>query len=162
MTLTEDQVKHLLASAMAYDNRKPGQANVSAWGEAAYRERWDYHGALEAIHAHYATNTSFLMPAHITAHIKANRQDEALRKEIAERPEPDPIGQERLNRLIANCFQSFGRDYDPVAVSERRDALRVTCPHCGAPPRSECTRAGRVGPVRTEVHPSRLELVTSD
>lgn len=159
MTLTEDQIKHLLAAAMAYDNRKPGQANVSAWGEAAYRERWDYHGALEAIHAHYATSTAFLMPAHITAHVKAARQDESMRKQI-EAPLPDPIGQDRLNRLIADCFQSIGRDYDPVVVAERRDALRVACPHCGAAPRSECTRAGRGGPVRSDVHPSRLELVT--
>lgn len=159
MSLSEEQIKHLLVTAMAYDNRKPGESHVSAWGEAAWRERWDYHGALEAIHAHYATNTSFLMPAHITAHIKVHRQDEQMRKQLESEPVPDPIGQERLNRLIANCFQSIGKDYDPGEVAVRRAALLVRCPHCGAAPRSECTRAGRGGPVQTDVHPSRLELV---
>jgi hypothetical protein len=114
---------------------------------------------LEAIHAHYATNTSFLMPAHITAHIKANRQDDAMRKQLEAEPLPDPIGQEKLNRMMANCFQSIGREYHPDEVAHRRAALLVPCPHCGAAPRSECTRAGRDGPTRTDVHPSRLESV---
>jgi hypothetical protein len=40
VTLSEEQIKHLLVTAMAYDNRKPGEAQISAWGEAAYRGRW--------------------------------------------------------------------------------------------------------------------------
>lgn len=78
--LTDPQVRALLAAAMSYDNRKPGNANVAAWTEAATRGRWTFDAALDAIHAHYAASTDFLMPGHITQRIKA---------EVRYAPNPD-------------------------------------------------------------------------
>lgn len=69
--MDEDHVRALLATAMAYDNRKPGAATIAAWTEAAHRGRWTYPTALDAIHAHYAEHTDFLMPGHITTRIRA-------------------------------------------------------------------------------------------
>jgi hypothetical protein len=64
--MNEQQVRAVLATAMAYDNRKPGEANIAAWMEAADRGRWSFEAAVEAVHQHYATSTEFLMPAHVT------------------------------------------------------------------------------------------------
>jgi hypothetical protein len=80
--LTDNQVRALLAAAMAYDNRKPGAANIAAWTEAAHRGRWPFHDALEAIHEHYARSTDFLMPGHITERLRAERRQPAPVREI--------------------------------------------------------------------------------
>lgn len=72
--MNEQQIRALLAAAMAYDNRRPGDANVLAWTEASNRARWTFDEALEALHAHYAENTQFLMPGHITERIRITRR----------------------------------------------------------------------------------------
>lgn len=77
--MTELEIKHLLAAVMAYDNRKPGQAAVLAWTEAATRARWTFAEALEAVHQHYAESTEFLMPAHITRIVRNGRRADAER-----------------------------------------------------------------------------------
>lgn len=70
-------MKLLLVSAMAYDNRRPGRANTEAWLEASERGRWTFQEALDAVHAHYAESTEFLMPGHITARLRSARQRQA-------------------------------------------------------------------------------------
>ncbi|MGH8881976.1 MAG: hypothetical protein ACRD0P_32280, partial [Stackebrandtia sp.] len=70
-----------------YDNRKLGsRLTETAWLQAATRGRWTI---IEAVHAHYAEHTAFLMPAHITERIRAARQDAAMRQPLEQ---PDPIG----------------------------------------------------------------------
>lgn len=75
--MTEDEIRGLLAAAMAYDNRRPGDANVAAWMEAAVRAKWTFREALDAVHAHYATSTVFLMPGHITERLRVERRQPA-------------------------------------------------------------------------------------
>jgi len=70
--MTETEIRALLAAAVAYDNRRPSAANIAAWHEAANRARWTFHAALDAIHAHYAESTTFLMPGHITTRLEQN------------------------------------------------------------------------------------------
>lgn len=78
MTLDDSQIKIVLAAAMSYDNRKlPGVANRAAWVEAARRANWTLDAAVEAVHQHYAVNTEFLMPGHITQLIRAERRQPA-------------------------------------------------------------------------------------
>lgn len=72
--MTETEVRALLAAAVAYDNRRPSKANITAWEEAANRARWTFQAALDAIHDHYAESTAFLMPGHVTARIAENRE----------------------------------------------------------------------------------------
>lgn len=107
--LTDVQIRRLLAAAMAYDNRKPSEAAVMSWGETSSRARWTFGEALEAIHAHYAESTDFIMPAHITKRIKATRQDTAMRQPVAP---PDPVGQAKVARAITGVFQTV--DDEPV------------------------------------------------
>lgn len=71
MSLTESEVRRLLAVVMAYDNRKPGDAAVLAWAEAARRGGWTLDGALDAVHQHYSRSTEWIMPGHITETLRA-------------------------------------------------------------------------------------------
>lgn len=102
--MTESEVRALLAAAMAYDNRKPGEANVVAWLEAANRGRWTFEAALEAVHAHYVTSTDFLMPAHITAALRAKSRQPTPFAEL-EASQPASVEHaERMSALIRDTF----------------------------------------------------------
>lgn len=102
--MTEDEIRGLLAAAMAYDNRRPGDANVAAWMEAAARARWTFAEALEAIHAHYATSTAFLMPGHITELIRAGRRQPATYRELDAASPASVEHRERMKALIGDHF----------------------------------------------------------
>jgi hypothetical protein len=95
--VTEQEIRKLLAVAMAYDNRKPGDMNVMAWTEAANRSRWSFEAALEAIHMHYAQSTEFLMPAHVTTLIR-----QAMRQppRFEELPAAEPASEETRARVM--------------------------------------------------------------
>lgn len=104
--MNENEIRQLLATAMAYDNRKPGHAAVLAWGEAAARARWTFVEALEAVHAHYAESTDFLMPAHITRHIRNGRRADGERLAL---PPADPASDEVRTSAMAAAREVFAR-----------------------------------------------------
>lgn len=165
MTLNEDQVRVLLAVAMSYDHRNPGEADVLAWMEAAKRARWRFVPAREAIHDHYAERREFIMPGDITQRLKVESRfpprygEEPA--ELEELPPPDPAGQERVRSIVSALSARLGWVATP---SEQDPALAVECPHCHAAPRSPCKRLWARGPHRGEFrraskpHPSRVEL----
>lgn len=163
--MTPDQVAALLVVAMAYDNRKPGDATVAAWTEAAERGKWRFGPAREAIHAHYATSAAFIMPAHITERLKVEsrfppRFGEAPPTALEE-ARPDPAGQERVRAIVAALAARLGWKR---SASMQDPALEVDCPHCHAIVRRPCARLATRGPHRGEYvrlpqpHPSRVEL----
>ena len=79
--MTIEEVAHLLATIVAYDNRNVGKAALAAWSEAARRGDWTSDEALNAVHAHFAESTEWLMPAHVTKAIRARREEvERLRR----------------------------------------------------------------------------------
>ena len=86
--MNHDEVCALLATAMAYDNRKPGDAAVHVWTEQAKLEGWTYHAAVRAIHEHYRRSTAFLMPGHITEILNEVRAQ--IRRQIAGDRFPPP------------------------------------------------------------------------
>lgn len=126
--MTEDEVRSLLAVAIAYDNRKPGEANIAAWLEAANRGRWTFGAALEAIHAHYVVSTDFLMPAHVTAALRAkSRQPKPFAELEASQPS-SPEHAERMSALIRDTFaMPKPSDDRPRAVDdeEAREAAKA-------------------------------------
>lgn len=162
--LTSEEVAALLVVAMAYDNRKPGDATVAAWTEAAHRGKWRFGPAREAIHAHYASSTAFIMPAHITERLKVESRQPprfgAVPPELEE-PKPDPAGQERVRAIVAALADRLGWKQTP---SMQDPALEVECPHCQATARRPCARLATRGPHRGEYvkmpapHPSRVDL----
>lgn len=143
--LTDREVRHLLAVTMSYDNRKPSDAAVLAWGEAASRGRWTFDEAVEAVHEHYVRSNEFLMPAHITALVRARRQDVAMREPVVA---PDPVGQARLARMLSGAFRDVSEPA-PSELAQMHDAvIDVRCLRCGAPPNARCVNPVTGRPAR--------------
>jgi hypothetical protein len=127
--MNEQEVRAVLATAMAYDNRKPGEANVAAWMEAADRGRWTFGAALDAVHEHYATSTQFLMPGHITAAVRARMRIPAPASEaVAQIEAAAPAEEEARKRwtaIIRDRFAMPSRMRDvPGRRRERRPQRR--------------------------------------
>ena len=70
---TGDHIIELLQVAAAYDNRDIDAPMIAAWGEAAARRSWTHADALDAIHEHYADQTAWLVPGHVTRIIRRKR-----------------------------------------------------------------------------------------
>lgn len=129
--MNEIEVRRLLAAAMAYDNRKPGQAAVLAWGEAADRGRWSFEAALEAVHCHYAESTEFLMPGHITQRLRTGRRADA--EQFRALPGPAPASEKARSKameMIRSFAGNFGlpreaRTARPPMSAAEREAARV-------------------------------------
>lgn len=157
--LTPDEVRQVLTVAMGYDNRNPGQVNVAVWGEAARRGRWTLDEAVDAVHAHYATETAWLMPGHVTARIRTARQDRALAFVSAGPRAIDPGGQTRVRALVAGALPAVPDGKAPAVVAPGPDPrLARACPYCQAQPDQPCTRVGRAGRVPlAAIHPARQE-----
>lgn len=162
--LTKEQVAALLAVAMAYDNRNPGEANLLAWMEAAHRGRWRFGPAREAIHAHYAESTKFVMPGDITQRLRVESRYPpryGTPPEIEEAPAQHPAGQDRIRQVVERLAEVLRW---PRTQSLRDPALSVICPHCHAAVGRPCTRMETRGAHRGEYipishpHPSRKDL----
>lgn len=135
MSLSELDVKRLLAAAMAYDNRKPGEANIAAWVEAAERGRWTFNEALEAVKAHYDESAEFLMPAHINARLRKDRRFPAPFAEL-EAAESTPAAVETRERIMSIVGESFAL---PRSIRPARRVWAHTSPEHAA--RREAARA---------------------
>jgi hypothetical protein len=121
--VTEHEIRQLLAVAMAYDNRKPGAATIAAWTEAAHRGHWTFPAALNAIHAHYAESTDFLMPGHITARIRNQRPLAPLAADVLQITGPRPASDETRSRAMEAFIRTLVRHRAmPVSRGERRPA----------------------------------------
>jgi hypothetical protein len=156
--MTHDQVVDLLTAIAAYDNRKANPAAVLAWGKAAELGRWTFPEALAAVHAHFAENPDYLMPAHITARVKAARQDQAMRDEALalEAAPTDPAAAARIQQIVGELAQHMG--WSEGHRDREGFALRVACPHCHAAPGVRCTSPSTGKPLKeSPCHPSRAE-----
>lgn len=71
--MTPDEVLILLQVAQSYDSRNIDRLMQSARLNAATRIGWKRDDALQAIREHYAVSTERIMPAHVTALIRAAR-----------------------------------------------------------------------------------------
>lgn len=162
--MTEAEVRQLLAVAMSYDNRKPGQANVAAWKEVADRARWNFDEALDALHQHYAESTDFLMPGHITQRIREKRRQPPPSNLIEAPPKP-PADPAHIRAVIAELADRLGW---PQRYDSQHPALSNRCPWCKAAPGRPCTRQIARGPKRGQFvaiatpHPSRRDLIKED
>jgi hypothetical protein len=131
--MTEDEVRLVLATAMAYDNRKPGKAALLAWTEAANRAGWTLEEAQDAVKEHYATSTAFLMPGHITLLIDARRNparpslpaDSVPVKNVLPAVQAPPASDEA--RAAAKALLArYPKFASTVALSEERKPRRRT------------------------------------
>lgn len=110
--MEQNQIVDLLKAASAYDNRKPDPASVMAWMEASRRGGWTFERALDAIHHHYANSPDRIMPAHITAHMRAVplRTFDQTVDEALQLSEASPATATHRRRVIDEFVQKFGVD----------------------------------------------------
>ncbi len=134
--LTDEEIRAVLAAAMGYDNRRPGDLNVAAWQEASEIGRWTLGEAVEAVHQHYATRTDFLMPGHVTQHIRAARRTAPMPAE-RQLPTAPPAEPERVRDFMAQIRRSLGWTQRATTASDPE--LDHVCPH-------ERCRAGKHRP----------------
>jgi hypothetical protein len=157
--VTEDEIRRLYALVMSYDNRRLSEANITAWWEQAMRNRWTFDEAREAIHAHHAESTEFLMPAHITTKIRAARRQPAPVAAVRALAPAQPSQPQRFRSIITTLADRLGWDREPTGSDA---ALDRECPHCQALPGRPCVRQVARGHRRGELvpiahpHPSRL------
>lgn len=161
MSLDENQVRALLVVAMSYDNRRPGDANVAAWMDAAARARWEFVPAREAIKAHYAESDKFIMPGHITERLKVSKALPPKFVPEIEGPSGPPAVDERIRELVEATAEKLAW---PDTQGHRSPALSVRCPvdGCHAAVGQPCTRptTGSQRVERGTAHPSREELAS--
>lgn len=158
--MTHNEVVDLLTAISAYDNRKPNPASVLAWGKAAELGRWTLPEALDAVHAHFSENPDYLMPAHVTARVKAARQDRALRQEQAAL-EAGPVDAAAADRIRQICDDLAGRmGWTDDGKTRLSFALKVACPHCHASEGERCVNPSTSQPLRESgCHPSRADAL---
>ena len=106
--MNRNQIIDLLTAASAYDRRTIGEGDVHAWSEAARRAGWTFERALDALHAHYAETSKWLMPGHITERMRlASRQPAPADEVLAlDKPVASP---ERRAELMAQIRQLADR-----------------------------------------------------
>lgn len=80
--MTPADAARLLAIAAVYDKRTIGEVEASAWADAL--DGLAPRDCAEAIKAHYADSTAWLMPAHVRERV-AHRRREAARLRQNER-----------------------------------------------------------------------------
>lgn len=150
--MTPDEIINLLTVAAAYDRRKAGQADVHAWADAAARARWTYPEALDAVKAHYANSSEWLMPAHITEAIRARRTQPApvAELELPSAPAADPV---HVRAALTEIATKLGWER---AVGDT--GMRVRCPHCGVAIGSRCVNPQTGKPLtQSPCHPARAQ-----
>lgn len=159
---TESEIRQLLAIAMAYDHRKPGDSQVMAWHEAARRARWTFDEAREAILNHFATSTEYLMPGHVTTAIRERRSQPPPRAALPAAP-LNPANPDRIREIIRDLAARLGWTTRRASPQEAA-ALEFACPYCHAAPGRRCSRQLGRGHRRgqfveiTNPHPSRVDL----
>lgn len=122
--MTRDQVIDLLMVIRAYDNRTVDEMAIRAYEESARRASWEAVDAQEAAIEHF-TNVpdKWLMPAHITDRIRANRRQPAPVAEIEAAPIPKGWG---TGRPVQAAYQING-------------AIGIECAACKAQVGEYCT-----------------------
>jgi hypothetical protein len=160
--ISTNDVVDLLSAVTAYDTRNATPATILAWTEAGNRSRWTYQEALDAIHAHYAESTEFVMPAHVTARIRAVRQDASLRAEgdrqIGQAP-ANPAAAARIQQITDELAQQMG--WTEEGQTRTGFALKVKCPHCRALEGQRCVNPANGKTLRNSpAHGSRIDALT--
>lgn len=161
--MTPSETAELLGFCAAFDRRTVGKADVLAW--QAVLADIDYDAARQAVAAHYATETRWIMPADIRQAVIKMRADTAADYQgpglSADIPDADPddvtaylaaIRTQRVRaaeglpmrrRPVAELVAGIGRQIPPeVAAVKRPGPLGTECPNCRAPIGRPCRTPG--------------------
>lgn len=120
MSLTRNQIIDLLTAITAYDRRTIGEGDIAAWTEAARRAAWTYPDALDAIHAHHAHNPRWIMPGHITEHIRLQRRQPAPARAVLALTQPAATAARRAH-FMAQIRALTNRKTDTSPTGRNRN-----------------------------------------
>jgi 5,10-methenyltetrahydromethanopterin hydrogenase len=149
MTMKPSEAAELLSLAAAWDDRKVTSEKAKAWAESL--AGLDPQDCAEAIRAHFADSTEYLMPAHIKAGVKKIRNDriKAANSALLEPHDVDPddvvrylaAGRARRRMIAA------GQDVDtpPEIEGAKRPVeqlMRVTAARLPRLPRVDVAKEG--------------------
>jgi hypothetical protein len=149
---TNEETRAVLAVAMSYDNRRPGDLAIAAWQTASDRARWTLGEAVNAIHEHYAVSREFVMPGDVTLLIRAERRIAPMPGE-RHIPVGPPASENRIRETVAAIAARLG--WPERATSKTDPELMVACPHepCRAAPGRPCGRRVARGAHQGEIRP---------
>lgn len=135
--MTRDELVSLLSIAAAYDGRTLGESDVAAWGDAAERGRWTYAQSQDAVKAHYAESTAWLMPGHVTERIRAERS-EPPRSHALPQATPTAANREHTDRCVSWLEDRLAENESSPSPEDRHQAYAIPCPQCGAKANRSC------------------------
>lgn len=105
MSLSQHEVRSLLAACAAYDNRKLTEAAVLAWSQAATEARWTYDEAQRAVARHYAESTDMAKPGHITTLIRHQRTRPPRLRGL---PAKSAASEQHREAVVSQLYQRMG------------------------------------------------------
>lgn len=146
----------LLGLAAFYDNRTVDEPVVAAW--FAVLGDLDYADAVEALRAHYAATTDWLMPAHIRTRVKAIRAARAIPLDQVQPPpglDPDdvPAYLRWLRRELDHVASGGQPTVPPAGTRTMRELPPVDWPKRIPPPetREAVEESRRLAEARAEI-----------
>lgn len=160
--LSEKHIKELLFTASGYDGRKPpSQAQTDAWFEGAKRGNWTFDEARSAVHEHYSRSTDWIMPAHVSAIVRAARAEridrDADQRERSRAAGVDAAGRARVAEIVAQLAAKLGMPTDPDHDEARR---LIECSWCKAGIGERCRNPRTGKPLRQAAgHEARIEAL---
>lgn len=174
MSLTRNEIIDLLTVVVSYDSRTIGETTIASWADASELGRWTYAEAERAARDFLtARPDDWLKPGHVTALIRSQRQDFAMREAASERVE----ARDALAGPLAKALERGAGVGDPRHIGSRhldgiyaerewpresREANLHQCPYCRAAIGEPCSVPSRKAEGgRTPLsgtHPSRTAL----
>jgi hypothetical protein len=145
----------LLTAIAAYDGRAPSEAAVIAWREAGDRAHWSLPEAIDAVHSYFVESTAWIMPAHVTAIIRAERRNAPRRLDGT--TADDVAADSHKASMLAKIRGMIG--HVGPGGAEADPALDVSCEWCGSTIGERCAvprKAGRRTMRERACHPIRL------
>jgi hypothetical protein len=113
----------------AIAGREFGKLDVAGWMRISKQGRWTYTEAINAVEAHLAESTDWLLPGHITQRIKSARQDKALRSSA-----PPPPRRLAIDGIYVNTDLDEGELHGPEVERLHIEACEAmpNCVRCSA------------------------------
>lgn len=160
--MNRNEIVDLLSIVTVYDGRTIGEADVAAWGDAAQRGRWTFEQAQDAVKAHYAESTQWLMPGHVTDRIKVQRRDPPPPHALP--PSRRSFQQQHKDSCVAWVRDRLDENASRPSPEDRRAAHAIRCPHCGARADRRCWQTWNGTPLasrKTMEDPHRERIRTA-
>lgn len=134
--MNDNEIIDLLSVITAYDNRTTGDGELLAWSDAASRGRWTFDEASEAVKAHYAESTAWIMPGHVTHRVREARTEPPHSRKLPQAT-PESAESEHRRQVVKWFAQRMDANRRP-SHADRKNAMHIPCPYCGVRAERAC------------------------